>query len=502
MVERRGLFGFFLMAVVLVGILFVSAGVIVKPIRGGNYSATMPVNVTTTLPHAMNVTIYYNASGGATGVANGVVLVVIANTSASQTTFYNGSVVISSLADSAIYNITAVVYNLTGSSEMSSNNSITIDNTPPQVFLSNFTTNTVNYANLSGNVTANITGLIDVTSLAPGIDTVIFNVTNSAGTEVARLNASRMGATASNYSWNSSFDTGVLSDGTYNITAIVNDTAGNVNKSTSIQVAVDNVAPTVTLASSSSTKTSVVFTVSVGGAQSGVNGACTVDSSVAVVTGGGTTSQTITDSDGLSCGTSRTYSVTCTTYTSKSATTAGTFSTSACSTDGSSGGGGGSTTTSTWTNTYIIDDTQLTLGYAKELPAKNRIQFKVGTETHSVGVKSISGNSVVIEVASTPQTVTMNVGDEKKFDVDSDGIYDVLVKVVSVSDGKANVSITKISEAVPSGLEPEAGANGEEGLGVQPAGESATTNLTPWIIVLVIVVVIVIIFFAVKGRKK
>jgi hypothetical protein len=111
---------------------------------------------------------------------------------------------------------------------------------------------------------------------------------------------------------------------------------------------------------------------------------------------------------------------------------------------GTGGGGGGGATA----KTYSPTEEELNQGYFQKLAEKDKVLAKIEGEDHSVSVVDIKGDSVEIEVASTPQKVTLNVGDEKKFDLDGDGDYDLLVKVDSIQYGKANLVVTKIFEPI------------------------------------------------------
>ena len=52
---------------------------------------------------------------------------------------------------------------------------------------------------------------------------------------------------------------------------------------------------------------------------------------------------------------------------------------------------------------------------------------------------------------STPRNITFYIGDEKKFELNDDGFYDLYVKLNNIVSGKANVSIKEIHEEIPGG---------------------------------------------------
>jgi len=287
-----------------------------------------------------------------------------------------------------------------------------------------------------------------------------------------------------------------LADGTYYLNISVNGTGSDKNTSLTRTYRIDQTAPVLSLTKSSSTLNTITFATSCTDPTSGVSGGCaTVSSTLGVVSGD--------EISGLACGTTVTVTLNASDYAGNTAQTSTDMATNSCSSGGSSDGGG--STTSTWTNTYTVDSAQLSSGYSKDLSAKNRIQFSFGTVKHSVGVKSISGTSVVIEVASTPQEVTMISGQEKKFDLDNNGYYDILVKVGTVSGGKANISITKINEVVPAGSEDESGLTGEGGenlVGSQEEGGMKSIDSTVLIILLVVVVIVVVVVVVMKNKNK
>ena len=123
---------------------------------------------------------------------------------------------------------------------------------------------------------------------------------------------------------------------------------------------------------------------------------------------------------------------------------------SSSSSSSSSGGGGGSTSQSFWTNTLAEDDVEFSGKgtISKNLSVKHRIRIKINGEQHFVGVINLTSNSVVINVSSTPQQATLNIGEEKEFDVNEDDYYDLLVKLKSINSSKANFELNYVTKRV------------------------------------------------------
>lgn len=199
------------------GLLFIlpfasATTTLVSPVAGTNQSTTMVVNVTTDLTEPLNATIWYNASGGATGT----LLTTILNDTDGDTEFYSASVDISSLADATTYNFTAIVNNGTDTEE-TAGALLTIDNTAPStsITLGRSSINVGNTNDFSWTSSDATSGLetVSLTVTAPG-SCSISSSTDSAGS---------MTVTGSQ-------QTGC--SGTYTITLTATDYAGNSDTST------------------------------------------------------------------------------------------------------------------------------------------------------------------------------------------------------------------------------------------------------------------------------
>ncbi|MDP3027019.1 MAG: hypothetical protein Q8N63_04885, partial [Nanoarchaeota archaeon] len=161
-------------------------------------------------------------------------------------------------------------------------------------------------------------------------------------------------------------------------------------------------------------------------------------------------------------------------------------STSTTSTTTSSSG---SSIVSKWVKEIKINGSELNLGQTLKILKKNyRITFNVSGMGHSVGITNITSTSVTIEVASTPQTATLLVGETKKFDVTDDGYYDLSIKLNSINNSNsASLTILSINEKIPA----------ETTAAAEPTGSEATDEVTPeksltwlWIIIVIIIILI------------
>ncbi|HIJ98344.1 TPA: hypothetical protein H1005_00160 [archaeon] len=189
----------------------------------------------------------------------------------------------------------------------------------------------------------------------------------------------------------------------------------------------------------------------------------------------------------------------------------------AASPGGSSGGGGGGDT-GFWKNTYAYDTKNFSEKepLTRELLKGYRVRIKLGNETHYVGVISLTSTSVTINVSSTPQQATLNVGESKKFEISGDDFYDILVKLNSINNNKTSMTISylheQISQTPPADVNtpaPSSPGTGEANTPTGNEGGARTTEgigvgkIVAWIfgIVAIIILLIAVIVLVKKKRK-
>ncbi len=382
----------------------------VNPVNNGNYSGNLVVNASV-LDSLIGVeSVYFN----------------ITNSSGVQVNFTKAS------GSGGYYNITVDTtkfidgkYNITvyaNDTELNNLNNtervqITIDNTNPLISFgtgteSNGTAVSRDWIYINVSVTeaneANITFLLYNTTGQ------VNSTTSAAGTRTINFTG--------------------LPDGTYTYNVTITDAVNKKNTTETRTIVLDTTAPSITLTLSSATKTSLTITIN------GAEGNCSVDSTNAIISG-----STLTQGD-LKCGTSYTYTVSCTDAAGNTGTSPATsFSTSSC------GGGGGSSsssglTTLLWRNTYNPLPNQLETGYTKKLAPKERIKIEVNNEKHYLGIKKLTKTTAVIEISSKPIEIALSIGSSKKVDVNTDGYYDLYVKLNDIINNKADITVRKINE--------------------------------------------------------
>jgi len=427
-----------------------------------------------------------------------LVIGTVSNTTGDQAT-YNRTWDTTSIPDGQNYTINVTSMNFDGTYNTTNlTGNITIDNTAPTLVVYGGAALTV-YANgTSIKTNSTLTG-----SLFPNNLTLNISVTDAT---VGLLNSSNqfcfinIGGGA-NHSvpltanrWCNSSDINItgLSEGNTTINIYINDTLSVLRLNSTLVVQVDTVDPTSTASCSPTTvttgdsfpctctttdATSAINSASSGGTSTSPDGTATPSS-----TGTFTYTCSATDNGGLTSSATKTYSVT---------QTPG---------SGPSGGSSGTTTTFWTKGTVSVSDAQFEGGYTNQVSAKQRLKVSVNNQNHYVGVKSMTTSTVTIEVSSTPQEATLSIGDERKFDVDDDSNYDIFVKLNSIIDNKANLTIQELDEPVT--VESTTGEEEKEE-GAQEEREGDLTKALPWWAwVIIMVVVLVILGEAVRRNKK
>ncbi|MBU0894056.1 MAG: hypothetical protein KKF48_04150 [Nanoarchaeota archaeon] len=437
----------------------------------GNFSATS------------NILTWYNNSGVQGFLING------SNTS--RYFWFNATA-----ANPGLYNLTIQVL-VNGSSTNMRNISITVNDTtsPNEV---NFTSDT--FANYSTELVMFNVSVIDLGTMSR----VYFNVTNSSGDQnYTATNASN----PSSYYWNASINVSMLAEGKYNVTVWSNDTYANENNTGITQFTVDRTIPVVTLTQSESGtgKHNMYIDIAITDSGSGIGQDCTVNvaSEGVTFTGGSDSTQTMNQT-GLNCGASYSYIITCMDLSGNSGSSLSTtYSTDACG-DAGSGAGSSGVSSSTWINTYDYSDNEFSNkdSLARSFSVNNRVRLRIGGESHYVGIKSLTSSTATIEVSSTPQTVTMSVGDLKKFDVTDDGYYDISVKLNSVLNNKADITLLSIHEMVSPALAPEEETTSDVTGDNETIIEESTEKSVTWLWVVIVLVVIFIAWIIISKKRK
>jgi hypothetical protein len=412
--------------------------------------------------------------------------------------YFNVTIYTNNYSD-GLYNITVLSNDSTGNANNSEYITVRFDQTVPSEI--NVSSTHISRANYSGTIVLNFS-VIDVTS-SGGM--VWVNISNSTDAAVIRTHVNA--TSSSSYYWLVSIDTANYTDGTYNISVTANDSAGNTNTTLVVlqDIRFDNTAPTGNMSCSpnpviAGASTTCICSTSDESGGSGINASATS------VTAGPDTSNT------------GSFTQTCA-FVDLAGNT-GSVSTSLVVNiggGGNEGGGSGGSTTSPrfYTKTVPVinkDFSQLQV-INQQLKPKEQIKIKFGEseegkndgEIHHIGVRSVTLSSAVVEIASDPVRIELDIGEDAKVDLIEDEFYDIYVRLNKIENGKADLTINYIHEAVPVVEEPEEGdVEGVDTTGeIVPIEDEEESNVWIWVVVIVIVVLIAAgVPVAMKKKRK
>ena len=176
---------------------------------------------------------------------------------------------------------------------------------------------------------------------------------------------------------------------------------------------------------------------------------------------------------------------------------------------GGGGGGGGGGAATTAAKSHTVTKTQLNEGYTQALAKNDVVKFTTADNvTHNVTVGAVSATSVTITVASTPQTVTLAIGESKKFELTGDTFYDLHVTLTSIANASsATLKFQSIQEAVSSaggaGATPGTGSPDKQVPEKKGEPGARTSEKSMWgigFIIALILIIGIVIFIGI--RKK
>jgi subtilisin family serine protease len=122
---------------------------------------------------------------------------------------------------------------------------------------------------------------------------------------------------------------------------------------------------------------------------------------------------------------------------------------------GSGGGGGGGGTTSSIPK--IHDITRITeegfsQGVSKSLAKDDKIKFTFfdsSESKHTLTVNEVNGSYVKITIQSNPMTFKLGINQSAKLNLSSPDYYDLFIKLNSIKDEEADITIQLINEEIP-----------------------------------------------------
>lgn len=114
----------------------------------------------------------------------------------------------------------------------------------------------------------------------------------------------------------------------------------------------------------------------------------------------------------------------------------------------SGGGGGGSGSSGT---TYIANEEQIRGGFTKELKEQDKIRFTIfdaKSEEHTLTINDIGSNFVNLTLKSNPINIKLGISQSIKINLTSPDYYDLYIKLNSIENNKASLTIQTIHELI------------------------------------------------------
>ncbi len=182
----------------------------------------------------------------------------------------------------------------------------------------------------------------------------------------------------------------------------------------------------------------------------------------------------------------------------------------------SSGGGGGGGAGSS--NTFAAKDSEIKEGYTQQLNKNDKITFNIpagssggGREQHSIIVSEIKGNNATIIITSNPVTITLTIEESRKLNLSSPDYYDLYVKLESIINNKAKITVKNINESIKKYFNPNVSVEkpANNSLNINEAHEEKEEKMpdTNFLLIIIyalglLVIIIVIIFIRIIIKKN
>ncbi len=101
---------------------------------------------------------------------------------------------------------------------------------------------------------------------------------------------------------------------------------------------------------------------------------------------------------------------------------------------------------------YKISSEDLAKGYTKTMRKNWKVNFKINKETHTLLVKDIEENGVILVLSSDSQKASLLINEEKKFELTGDNYYDISIRLDSIKElasfSTVDLTIKSINEVI------------------------------------------------------
>jgi len=170
-------------------------------------------------------------------------------------------------------------------------------------------------------------------------------------------------------------------------------------------------------------------------------------------------------------------------------------------------GGGGAPPSTTNSNNLInsFSEEQISLGIDQMIAPLQSVGFKFSNENHTIKVMNITNTSANILVSSTPQLISLAIGQNKSIDLNQDNVFDINIKLNNILNGKADIFVKKIVQNVSSLTDNSTNYGNQNNQSVSPMDnffKNIKTTYFAWFILTGIILVMSIILFIIFRKKE
>ncbi|MCW8965890.1 MAG: hypothetical protein OQK82_04265, partial [Candidatus Pacearchaeota archaeon] len=95
-------------------------------------------------------------------------------------------------------------------------------------------------------------------------------------------------------------------------------------------------------------------------------------------------------------------------------------------------------------NSKKISQNNFLEGKNIKIQENDNLKFEINTKEYTLTIESVNEDSIDISTESEPIIINLKIGQEKNFDLDNDGNYDVLVRLNSINNEELNIYVKRI----------------------------------------------------------
>lgn len=114
-----------------------------------------------------------------------------------------------------------------------------------------------------------------------------------------------------------------------------------------------------------------------------------------------------------------------------------------------SGGGGGGGVATPKVEIYSLENEDLIISKNFAVKKGDKISFEIENNSHSLEIREIETNRIKLTIRSDPINITLSVEEDKKINLTSKDFYDFYIRLESINQTIANISLKKIYEEIP-----------------------------------------------------